>query len=1826
MTHLSVQSFASKLNFTWTGPAHSHDDLAGYPAVFLKVNDDGTEEILSEELIPIGQFSIEKTNLAPAVGYRLKVSAVDHDGNQSSGQTVTGVTLLANPDNLKAEVHSGYVDLSWDGVTPSQYVKHYAVYASESDFDSVAGMTPALTSSGTTAKLAGLTNDVTYYVAVATVNISGGRDPVVASISAAPEADSQGPQISDIKINEQPLADGATVTEPVILSCLAQDPAGVSRVAFSIDGSLVRTDYSSPYTSFWNVVEAEDGVHTLTIEAYDTLGNLTSQNYSLEVQLAAPGLPQITQPADGIITNQPTVTVSGQADKFSEVVLYNNGAATGVVVAVDALGNFSTPLTLAEGENRLQAAAGNRAGHSEPCDAVLVTLDTTLPVSPSNLTAQAKAAGAVRLSWKAPVDTEVAGYNLYRAAGAFTTPQGAGKINASLVQANAFDDLPPSDGPWYYRVSTFDAAGNESELSTEAVARADATAPRASVIDYSPQGAFDAQTNTMAPGTVDVLLTVSEPLQSDPYLSIAPEGGIPIGVQLSKQTDTTYSGFFVISENTPSGTAYAIFSARDAVGNRGTQIDAGRVFQIDTDGPSVIRLLVTPPAPIENDENSTVTVTAVFGLDEKIKASEFPQLSYHLSGDQREAIPIDSVTELAAQADDLQTWQAQFELPADTGLTEAETFYFIFQGRDGLDNTGDRIQAQNLFQVYQGDLPPLAPPLEFKALALPGGKVRLTWLAVAHAVGYQLYRKAPGENELTAYARLDTVTTFEDAPAQDGTYTYAVASIRAENDQEALSGLSGQVVINSDAVAPGAPSNLALELVANGIKVTWQPPAYTEDITYALYRSDEAILSVDGLAPLAADIGQTLVVDPTPSLSDHWYAITAVDAVGNESPPSNAAYLNVTLLPVSGITVVQADTNVPVVSWSHPGGDIAGYDIYLGSDSEPVKLNTDLLAGKTYTDSGYSGDERRYTIITKDDSGVESLGRSLTLPVLRAVLSDGSRTKRGIMNRLQYAVFNEGAGRVENIRLKVKVGSHDHTSEPFDLDPDTSRTIPVVVGGYDDLAGGLAALTTSIHINPRANELVQIIRSGQIEVIDGILRLQISNEEFIRAASGKVQFVIENTGEAEIEIVTAKNSGKSASDQVTFHLLDEDGNVLSTGSFKQATGPKIVTLANKNSVARIGAGDIFTSDPISMTVPANAPDDVVIRLDIDHVYYHQGQATQVKMNGLSTTHTITLADTAYYGELQDITPRTSIGDQDIVITGRAVERSKDVPMGNVPLEPVITLNGFERSYDVYTGEDGTFVHRFKPLAGESGIYRVRVVHPDRTDKPVHRQFVINRVSITPANLNLNAPKNYSNTIKIRVQTGDGTTVNNLRLEYAAEDQPAGEMPAGVHLTPGAPIAQLGGKKTAYLPFTIWADNTAAQTNKLVLKVKSAESAPDAWGTVTINARFSEAKPVLTFTPNYVESGVAHDDTVTETIILKNNGLSDLNDLQLSLLNSDGTPAPNWVYLSAAAAVGTLAVGDTQPVGVSFAPTSAVALGDHTFKLRVKAANHTTTDINLYAAVTQSGEGNILFKLSDIYTGTLDQNGNFIQGLAGARVRLQNEKTLSVEINRTSDSIGEAYFTNIPVGPYKCRVTAHNHQEYVGRVWIKPGVTATEDVFLDYNLVTVEWQVNEITIEDKYELVLSATYETNVPAAVVVIEPASVTLPKMKAGDVFNGEFTLTNYGLVRADDVKLRLPSDDQYFIYEVIGGLPDSIAAKSKITVPYRITCIKALDPAYDGAATGGGCSSYRSCARVDYDYDCANGARTQGSGTLCWTRTYAPAVAAAAASAPAVAAGPGM
>lgn len=81
-------------------------------------------------------------------------------------------------------------------------------------------------------------------------------------------------------------ANGATVSGTITVSATASDNVGVSRVEFSVDGSLVGTSTASPYQVSWNTTSVGNGGHTVTAKAFDAAGNSATSSASVTVSNA----------------------------------------------------------------------------------------------------------------------------------------------------------------------------------------------------------------------------------------------------------------------------------------------------------------------------------------------------------------------------------------------------------------------------------------------------------------------------------------------------------------------------------------------------------------------------------------------------------------------------------------------------------------------------------------------------------------------------------------------------------------------------------------------------------------------------------------------------------------------------------------------------------------------------------------------------------------------------------------------------------------------------------------------------------------------------------------------------------------------------------------------------------------------------------------------------------------------------------------------------------------------------------------------------------------------------------------------------------------------------------------------------------------------------------------------------------------------------------------------------------------------------------------------------------------------------------------------------
>ncbi|WPB82344.1 Ig-like domain-containing protein [Archangium violaceum] len=174
--------------------------------------------------------------------------------------------------------------------------------------------------------------------------------------------------------------EGATVRETVPLEASANDDRGTVRVEFRVDGRLLDTRYSPPFTLSWNSRQQNtpggsasgvvNGAHVLSATAYDAGGNAStpsSVNVIVDNDYTAPSETTITSPASGaLLSGLVTLEATASDDRaITEVLFYvdnlligsdttapysiswdstevSNGGHQLNTVALDAGGNYKT--------------------------------------------------------------------------------------------------------------------------------------------------------------------------------------------------------------------------------------------------------------------------------------------------------------------------------------------------------------------------------------------------------------------------------------------------------------------------------------------------------------------------------------------------------------------------------------------------------------------------------------------------------------------------------------------------------------------------------------------------------------------------------------------------------------------------------------------------------------------------------------------------------------------------------------------------------------------------------------------------------------------------------------------------------------------------------------------------------------------------------------------------------------------------------------------------------------------------------------------------------------------------------------------------------------------------------------------------------------------------------------------------------------------------------------------------------------------------------------------------------------------------------------------
>ena len=1712
------------INVEWNASADSWGDLSGYTVYF----DDGTGYDGGTKLAK-STLSFTKSGLVDATAYKFKITTEDDLGNVSGGTVTTGVTRLDNPEGLGATPKNGQVILNWSAVG-SSYLNNYIIYrlASSTQQNDITGMAAVGAVGGTTFTDTAVTNGTTYQYAVTAVNKYGAEKTAVQSITIKPREDDVPPVVESINISE-----GQVITAPITVTATGVDSESpVEKMEIYIDGVLVETDTGTNLSYAWNSVNVDDGNHTIKVVVYDKFNNAGELNRNVVVSLAPPSKPTITGHA--VVTEEPEykVNVSCNASADTTVTLYLNGVVIAAKERVSGL-TFGD-IVIEEGDNIFTAKATHRGGESAYSNAYTVTVDRGAPSPPTGLTAMALAGGSIQFSWQKGDGEVPAGYNFYMNGSEFlsVTDAGVEKTNTTLVKYSMMEYLPDDDSTRYYSVTALDSSGNESGISSVIFIASDRSAPSLTSVGFKytdNSGSVVDPAIIAGSGSVDVSIIVSEPLSEVPFFSLEPQEGSPVIVSLSKITPSSpaeegqgveeaYEGIFAVDYFSPQGTTTYKFSGKDIIGNRGNRSGAG--ITLDVKGPLAS---VVEPLTILQITGEPVAVNVSFNEP----PFSTPRMMINDSG----GVTAD-ITGLVDSGDGI-NWTGSVDISA---MGDGVATFVLVKAEDSFGNIGTKVSAGEKILLYTDSVP--APPVPEGLASKPekGGKVKLAWKSVwySHAeANYKLYRRGVDESEATSVYYGDSLS-YTDLPPSDDRYYYYVASVGLL-DSESEGSLEVEVI--SDRTAPQPPTALTLNLDGSGVNAAWEGVLLAGDASvevpssYKLYRSNGEITSISGLDAVASS-KVTTAVDTSATSAKRFYVVTALDALGNESSPSDTVEITFPVAPVKNLLLEIVDGSKPQITWESPESGIVGYHIYRNG----TKLTSTPTLTASYTDGLYSGDSVTYGVSALNNLGNESPVREVTIPGLSIGVAEGTTLRRGMLESIPVVLTNntpsplagEGGGEgesitVSNIEMKVGSGAVSTLSSKTTIEAGTSTTVDKVAATTLS-AGRSVAIITSAVIYPSAGVTVRLTNTSRVDVTASGTAMEIYNEPFVKGAQSGVRIKVNNLGSAQMSFITSQNNGPT--NQVKVFLKDQDGNVLASGRLDQRTGSQVVT-SGSYATARIEPGSSFLTDLITFNVPVSAPSGVVIEAVIAGTYYHYNWADQVSAPGLSQSIAATISDVDYQANAsieQDIYRQGEV----ILITGQAISGATGEAVPNVPVRLGISVKGFDRYVDVTTDEIGSYSYTFQPGSGEAGSYSIWALHPLVTARSVQDSFDIIGFYMKPGSANISLPRNKSYDLSVRLQNPGEMELTGLSIEKSVTEGINFEVINNGDTT-------LTANEVQYLKLRFSGDNDSPESGSAAMTLTTDQGLTKHF---SASITLTEAHPIISTSPSYIDTGMVRGTRKIENFTLRNRGLDILKNARIE------GPSLSWISLTVANEIGDVAINGSKEIGFQLSPDETVGQGVYNDRVVIYSDNHIPYTYNIQVSVTSDAVGSVHF----------DVINEFYEDVSDAYITVQHQTMYELIYNLRTASDGTISLYDIPEGKYRFNISKSGHASDSGTFEIQPGMTSTVPVYLSVNLIDIEWSVTETTIVDKYEVTVSQTFVTNVPVPVMVIEPPMVNVPELQPGEVFNGEFKVTNYGLISAKYEGITYPTSYLDYDIEIMNVFPESFDAMQSVIVPYRI------------------------------------------------------------------------
>ena len=477
-----------------------------------------------------------------------------------------------------------------------------------------------------------------------------------------------------------------------------------------------------------------------------------------------------------------------------------------------------------------------------------------------------------------------------------------------------------------------------------------------------------------------------------------------------------------------------------------------------------------------------------------------------------------------------------------------------------------------------------------------------------------------------------------------------------------------------------------------------------------------------------------------------------------------------------------------------------------------------------------------------------------------------------------------------------------------------------------------------------------------------------------------------------------------------------------------------------------------------------------------------------------------------------------------------LENAAGQAQANVAVDVYVKIMGQTYLYTDTTDALGRFGATYTPVPSECGYYEVGACLHGSNSRLTMTEFNIPGISILADAIQWTIAQNDTIRGDIPVRNRSNVTLHNITVT-------ANSLPSGVNIQfDPLTLSPLGNGNLHYTLIgglaTIGNDYENAQF--------TATCTEGELGNLSAYYYCYLPMPDLLISFDTIVCAAVPGTQKVVDVVLYNNTNSTFNNVSIQipagfagmqLLHEDSTF--------------TIAPHDTLYVPLLVMFPEGTPLAPVTGSIAVTADGTASQLVPFVINVVSTAKGSLRVLVSNEYTYAYGTH------VSDAHVVVVGYYSLDTVAAATTDSTGMLIFDSLPEGYYNLYVEAPDNNSYVGVVQVRGSHQTFKEVHLEYQAVTYTLEVNQTSVDDKYNIELVTHYKTNVPKPVVILDVPRFSVPYDGSFGTFN--IVASNHGLIDCYDAVLTVPSSEFYDFVPLYDRI-DTLKALTSIIIPCAV------------------------------------------------------------------------